>query len=156
MPSGEGADDGGGVGQRDTEAAAGVRSLLVQRSVVEEAAAVPPAQEEVGSHVEVVAQFGVLADDRESRADERPGAADGTGRPSRRISPTVGVTSPATQPTKVVLPAPFSPARAISWPDGDLEVDAVEGPQGTETNAETLDRKQDPPALGTQPRRLRR
>ena len=42
----------------------------------------------------------------------------GTGRPSRKISPLLGVMSPATHPANVVLPAPFSPAMATSWPDG--------------------------------------
>ncbi len=39
-----------------------------------------------------------------------------TGLPSSAISPLVGLMSPAMQRTSVVLPAPFSPARATSSP----------------------------------------
>ncbi len=40
----------------------------------------------------------------------------GSGRPASMISPAVGAMSPARQRTSVVLPAPFSPARATTSP----------------------------------------
>ena len=40
----------------------------------------------------------------------------GTGRPSSATTPDVGAMSPAMQRTRVLLPAPFSPARATSSP----------------------------------------
>ena len=52
----------------------------------------------------------------------RPAAAGsaGTFRPARKISPPAGAMSPAMQRTSVVLPAPFSPASAMSSPGRTL------------------------------------
>ncbi len=153
-PPGQVTHAGGGVGQRDAEALQESDRLLVQRSVVEEQPPPLTAQEEVGSHVQVVAQLGVLADDGDAAPIGGPG-------PRRYRSPVQedladcrgDVAGHAAH--QGCLAGTVLSRQGDQLPGRYLEVDSVERPQGTETNAETLDRKQDPRHWGHK-RALRR
>ena len=47
-------------------------------------------------------------------------------RPSKKIDPPMGSTTPDTAFSSVDLPAPFVPSRATHSPGADVEVDAEE------------------------------
>ena len=116
LPARQVPDQGRGVRQGDARAGPGRRRRRCGGGSPRTSSAATPAEQQIGGHVQVVAERQVLP----HHGHAFPPATSTSGQPpgGRRnlTDPLFGAMSPARQRTSVDLPAPFSPARATTSP----------------------------------------